>query len=115
MMKVFKDVMSQGFWRCSVSACCFLALSAASISQGLGDESKSDGLQLGKAIRLPATPSLRGPDLADLDGDGLLDLVSGSYEGRIFFARQTKGAKSFEFEPEVALQTAEADIKLTHW
>jgi hypothetical protein len=42
-----------------------------------------------------------GPQLVDLDGDGQLDLISGSWPGEIFFFR---GKGSGQFEAPIKLK-----------
>jgi hypothetical protein len=102
------------------TALLFSALSIGTNLPGWSDDtsigSSNSEIKLGEPVRLPQdAKSLRGPDVADFDGDGKLDLVSGSYEGKIFFSQSTGTADSLKFRSEVALQTGGQDIKLKHW
>ena len=107
-----------------MTACAMVVLIYFGASMAWDDArpaSAAGDIPLGEAIRLPHTESLRGPDVADLDGDGRLDLVSGSYEGRIFFSQQAEGSPSLEFRMEKPLRTAATgdakakDIDINHW
>ncbi len=65
--------------------------------------------------KLPGVTELLGPELADLNGDGKLDLLLGNYRGKLLFRENTGTAKKPEFAAPKPLRTEKGDIRLKHW
>ena len=71
--------------------------------------------QLAEPQTLPGVTELLGPELADLNGDGKLDLLLGNYRGTLFFRENAGTPKNPKFLPPKALRTEKGEIRLKHW
>lgn len=58
--------------------------------------------------------SMSTTNLADLDGDGLLDLVIGDTKGSVFWARNTGSRTAPAFGPRQPLRVGDAELKVSH-
>jgi hypothetical protein len=71
--------------------------------------------QLANPESLPGVTELLGPELADLNGDGKLDLLLGNFRGTLFYRENSGTLKNPEFQPPKPLRTEKGAIRLKHW
>ena len=97
------------------------ALSAGPLSL-LASESEAEpgsaAATLADPVRMTdlAIEDLEGPDFADVDGDGLRDLLSGNYDGQLLFRKNSGSATAPDLaSAAVPLQSGGGDITLKHW
>ena len=81
-----------------------------------GEDGKSTTIKLEDPVRLngPAK-GVYGIDLADMNGDGKLDLVGGDYSGNIYLGLNTGSKTAPAFAAHKKLQADQKPIQLSHW
>jgi hypothetical protein len=66
-------------------------------------------------LEVPDCKELEGPEVVDVDGDGIRDLLSGVYAGYLLVRQNTGTNDAPQYGKPVRLQSAGQDIKLEHW
>ena len=98
----------------------FFAVICAGLSPCLADTSTTSARPVQpleeKPILIPLFTSNEGVEIADLDGDGKLDMISAVYKGHINFYKPKDPEKPYEFTKPVKLTDSRGKaLKLNHW
>ena len=86
-----------------------------SLISGLSVEAGEVSFKAPQELSLPGFGELEGPELVDFDGDGVLDLLSGNYEGNVIFRKNSGSNAAPVWSEPVKLQRGGKTIELRHW
>lgn len=84
---------------------------------GMPFSAQENTIKLKKPIVLDklGNHDLLGPDLADLNSDGKLELIVGNYGGSLFVLKNSANWQNPVFNEEQKIQSASKPIKINHW
>ena len=89
-----------------------VGLTASTVSGLRADEAKFGAAE---RLEVPGLKALEGPEVVDVDGDGVADLLSGVYAGNLLFRKNTGTNTAPKYAEPVKVQRGGEDIKLKHW